>query len=278
MEVCQHMCDSFLQQVDKDQKNLKTRELLKVRYDPDRIPQHYYKQISEAQQLLAALKDPVTETEIMRNAFATFEQQIDLKEACRDWTRGKGTTWEQTNATIAQTMEDETNQRAAQEILVLQTKKIQELEKQLKEVANSMTNNNIPGRIPALIDTSDSSKSNGGGGSTTSTVTKDEMMQMFAQFTQNFKPGECTVIDPKETKVGKKKSKFGTHYIQNDLPNGGRSKRRYPDSTSYYPSCGYDIKPTHTPTTCTNRKACHNEAATLANKMGGVTTNCHFVT
>ena len=180
------------------------------------------------------------------------------------------------NTTMAQTMEDETNQRAAQEILVLQTKKIQELEEQLKEVANSVMN--IPRRIPASIDTSNSSKSNGGGGSTTSTVTKDEMMQMFAQFTQNLKPGECTVIDPKETKVGKKKNEFGTNYIQNNLPNGERSKRRYPDSTNYCPSCGYDIKPTHTPFNCTNQKSFHNEAATIDNKMGGVTTNCHFAT
>ena len=52
---------------------------------------------------------------------------------------------------------------------------------------------------------------------------------------------------------------FGTEYIRNDLGNGERSKRRYPDSTNYCPSCGYDIKPTHTPGTCTNRKACHNE-------------------
>ena len=202
-----------------------------------------------------------------------FSKEIQLNRTDPAIMRQK----ELANATMAQTMEDETNQRAAQEILVLQTKKIQDLEEKLNlQIANSVTNNNIPGRIPALIDTSDSSKSNGGGGSTTSTVTKDEMMQMFAQFTQNFKPGECTVIDPKETKVGKKKNKFGTNYIQNDLPNGEQSKQRYPDSTNYCPSCGYDIKPTHTPFNCTNRKSFHNEAATIDNKMGGVTTNCHF--
>ena len=38
MEVFQHMCDSFLQIVDKDREILKARELLKVQYDPDRIP------------------------------------------------------------------------------------------------------------------------------------------------------------------------------------------------------------------------------------------------
>ena len=75
------MCDNFLQQVDKDREILKTRELLKAQYDPDRIVQHYYKNISDTRQLLTALKETVTDAEIMRNEFATFEQQIDLKEA-----------------------------------------------------------------------------------------------------------------------------------------------------------------------------------------------------
>ena len=245
----------------------------------------------------------MTDDEVIRNAYATFEKNIDLKDACRDWNRGRagGTTWtdmkkhfskeiqlnrtdptimkrkELANAAMAQTMEEETNQKAQLEITILQTQKIQELEEKLnQQLANSATSS-IPGRIPATIDTSDSSKSNGGG-SIASTVTKAEMMQMFAQMTQNFKQGECTIIPPTtDTKVGKKK-RFGTNYIRNDLPNGERSKRRYPESTAYCPSCGYDIKPTHTPSNCTNRKACHNEAATLANKLGGVTTNCHFAT
>ena len=181
------------------------------------------------------------------------------------------------NAALAQTKEDETTQQQALEIAVLQTQKIEALEAKLEQqLANIATNNgnSIPRRIPATIDTSNSRS---GGGSTTSTVTKEEMMQMFTQFTKNFQQGQCTEINPTGTKgKEKKKSKFGTNYIPNDLINGQRSKRRYPDSTSYCPSCGYDIKPTHTPVTCTNRKTDHNEAATITNKMGGVTTNCHF--
>ena len=45
MEVFQYMCDNFLQQVDKDREILKTRELLRAQYDPDRSVQHYYKNI-----------------------------------------------------------------------------------------------------------------------------------------------------------------------------------------------------------------------------------------
>ena len=150
------------------------------------------------------------------------------------------------NAVLAQTKEDETNQREALEIAVLQTQKIQALEAKIEQqLANIVTNNSVPGRIPASIDTS--SSGSGGGGSTTSTVTKEGMMQVFSQFTQNFKQGKCTVIPPTGTKVkDKKKNQFGTDYIQNDLGGGNRSKRQYPKSTSYCPSCGYDIKPTHT--------------------------------
>ena len=107
------------------------------------------------------------------------------------------------------------------------------------------------------------------------------MMQMFTQVTKNFQQGQYTKINPTGTAVTgkeKEKSKFGTNYIPNNLKNGQRSKHRYPDSTSYCPSCGYDIKPMHTLVTCTNRKSFHNEAATIDNKMGGVSTNCHFIT
>ena len=271
-------------------------------YDPDRIVQHYYKAINEARQLLTGLRETVMNAEVIRNAYATFEKNIDLKDACRGWNRGTQTSWtdmrkhfskeiqmnktdpaimkraELANAVLAQTKEDETNQREALEIAILQTQKIQALEAKIEQQLANIATNSVPGRIPASIDTS-SSASGAGGGSTTSTVTKEEMMQMFSQFTQNLQQEECTVIPPTGTKVKeKKKNKFGTDYIRNDLGRGNRLKRRYPDSISYCPSCGYDIKPTHTPTSCTNRKECHNEAATLANKMGGVTTNCHFAT
>ena len=63
-----------------------------MEYDPDRIVQHYYKNISESRLLLTALKDTVSDAEVMRNAYATFEKHIDLKEACRDWNRDNGTT------------------------------------------------------------------------------------------------------------------------------------------------------------------------------------------
>ena len=78
------------------------------------------------------------------------------------------------NAVLAQTKEDETNQRQALEIAVLQTQKIQELEARIEQqqLANSATNE-VPGRIPASINTGSSGS---GGGSTTSTVTKDKMM------------------------------------------------------------------------------------------------------
>ena len=302
-DLFQHMWTNFILQKDKNREILHAKELLKVEYNPDRIVQHYYKAINEARQLLTGLRETVTDAEVIRNAYATFEKNIDLRDACREWNRGTQTSWadmrqhfsaeiqmnrtdpsimrrkEIANAAVAQTSENETNQREALEIAVLQTQKIQaleaKLEQQLANIATNNNNNSIPGRIPASIDT-DTSGNGGGGGSVTSTVTKEEMMQMFSQFTKNFQPGTGTDSTTKTKE--RKKGKFGTNFIPNDLGNGQRSKRRYPNSTNYCPSCGYDIKPTHTPTSCTNRKDFHNEAATLTNKMGGVSTNCHFIT
>ena len=158
------------------------------------------------------------------------------------------------NTVLAQSEEKEITKRQTLEIAVLQTQTIAALEANLnKQLANIATNNGniIPGRISTTINTSTSGSSTSGG----STVTKEEMMQMFTQSTKIFQQGQCTEITPTGTKVsGKKKSKFGTNYIPNDLGGGQRSKQQYPESTSYCPSCGYDIKPTHTSVTCTNRK------------------------
>ena len=64
------------------------------------------------------------------------------------------------NAAMTKTMEDDTDRQAQIEMAVLQTKKIQELEERLnQQMANSATNTNIPGRIPASIDSSDSRRS-----------------------------------------------------------------------------------------------------------------------
>ena len=114
-------------------------------------------QISEARLLLTALRETVTDAEVMRNVYATFKKHIDLKEACREWKRGTGTTWEEiqkhfskeiqmnktdlaimrrkelANAALVQTKEDETTQQQALEIVVLQTQQIQALEAKLDQ-------------------------------------------------------------------------------------------------------------------------------------------------
>ena len=160
--------------VDKDQEILKAKELLKVDYDPDRTVQHYYKAINEARLLLTALRETVTDEEVIRNAYATFEKHIDLKEACQDWNQGTQTSWEDmrkhfskeiqmnktdpaimkrtelANAVLAQSEEEQIVKRQAIEIAVLQTQKIQALEAKLNEqLANIATNsgNSIPGWI-----------------------------------------------------------------------------------------------------------------------------------
>ena len=98
---------------------------------------------------------------------------------------------------------------------------------------------------------------------------------MFAQFMKNFKPEHT---NENNRQAPKKEHKFGAKFIPNDLGNGQRSKRRYPESTSYCPSHGYDIKLDHRAVTCSNRKEFHKEEATITHRMGGVPTNCHFHT
>ena len=81
IDVYQYMWITFLLKADKDREILKAKRLLKVDYNPDRIAQHYYKDNDEARQLLTPLRETVTDKEVIRNACATFEKHIDLKEA-----------------------------------------------------------------------------------------------------------------------------------------------------------------------------------------------------
>ena len=87
------MWDNFLLKVDKNQEILKTKKLLKVEYDPDRIIQHYYKQIHTTRRLLTVLKEIVTDKDVKRNAYAMFTIHINLKKMCQDWYRSTLTTW-----------------------------------------------------------------------------------------------------------------------------------------------------------------------------------------
>ena len=89
------MWDNFLLKVDKDQEILKTKELLKVEYNPDWIVQNYYEQISEARLLLMALGETIAEGDVKQNAYATFEKHTNLKEACCDWDRSTTTNWDE---------------------------------------------------------------------------------------------------------------------------------------------------------------------------------------
>ena len=82
MVIYTHIKINFLLPRDIPREITKTRADLKVAYDPDKIIQVYYKSLQNSKLTLAALGDPVTNVEIMRCAFKSFEVQLDLKEAC----------------------------------------------------------------------------------------------------------------------------------------------------------------------------------------------------
>ena len=87
IEIYNHIKDNFLLPRDISQEITKTKTDLKVAYDPDDIVQVYYNKLQNSKLTLAALADPITDVELIRCAFETFEVQADLKEACLDWDR-----------------------------------------------------------------------------------------------------------------------------------------------------------------------------------------------
>ena len=119
--------------------------------------------------------------------------------------------------------------------------------------------------MPALINTGDSA------------LTKETMEAMFktrtaAQATAT--PAPTPARAPHLSGKDKKRGKFEDNYIENNMPNGERSKRKYANSTCYCSYNGYDIDPGYHSGNCTNRLENYNEIAIIDNMLGGVTTNC----
>lgn len=293
IEIYDHIKANFLLPRDVSREITKTRKDLRVGYNPDEIPQIYYKKLQTAMLTLAALGDPVMDGDIMRYAFESFEVQSDLKEACRDWDRRPAlplATWdlmkkhfsveiqrnrtdpstlhrqEQANAVLERVNAAQEEQQLQQTVLLAQTDKIQELETRLATVQYDQANGassvgSAPGRIPASISTNDTA------------LTKESMEAMFKAWTAAQAPANPTPT-PRTGGGNKQKTKFGTNYIPNDKGDGERTRRRYPDSTSYCSTHGYDIKPNHHSGNCTDRGDKHNELATIDNMLGGCIKNC----
>ena len=135
--------------------------------------------------------------------------------------------------------------------MVAQTQKIQALENQLDTVQYDQQANgarsivpSVLGRVPATINTG-----------VTAPV-----------------PARAPVLSGKKNN----KKKFGANYIENDIPNGERSKWQYPNSPRNCSSHGYDIEPGHHSGNCNNWLDDHNELANITNMLGAVTTNCFY--
>ena len=130
---------------------------LKVVYNPNDIVQVYYKKIQTSKLTLAALVDPVTNVEMMRHAFGTFEvhMQVYLKEACRNlerqmvaptWARmmthfSIEIQWNQTNLSKMKrqgkanaVLQQVEQQHLQTECMVAQTESVQRLQEQLVAV------------------------------------------------------------------------------------------------------------------------------------------------
>ena len=87
MAIYSHIKTNFLLPRDISREIIEIKADLKVAYDPDKILQVYYKNKQNSKNTLAALGNPVTDMELMRCAFETFEVHSDLKEAFCDWDR-----------------------------------------------------------------------------------------------------------------------------------------------------------------------------------------------
>ena len=105
------------------------------------------------------------------------------------------------------------------------------------------------------------------------------MMQMLMQTMQTYLTNNINKKGPGGARNGPRDiSNIPLHKRTNDLGDGKRSFKRYPNTHGYCWSCGYDVSPNHK---CgpRSRKVGHTpdkDAATVTNQMDGSMRNMHL--
>ena len=218
-------------------------------YNPDESIQTFWANFKIAKEELEELGKPPKDEDMIRNAMRAIRKHEDFKYHVTQWrsdTASKTPTWNEfkthftaARETIDDGPEDSGKTKMANQVANM-SEEIEKTNQQNQTIASALTE--------ALK---------------TVTLLQQKVETLEGQKTTTTGPTDDSKPNPWKR----------TRYREstNDLPNGERSKRRYPGSDTYCWSCGYDVAPRHHP--CQHRKPGHREDATRDDIKGGSTRN-----
>lgn len=279
-EIIKHLRDTFCDDEQKEGEILEQELKLQVAYDPDDLPQVYFKKLQETRTILVWLGETVPDKKLIRQAISEFNKHADLHQALDEWKRKDPVdkTWDNlkthiTKAVVTFTKRSSTlksigivsqvqeqitsnkeNTEVVAQVQLEQARTIAELREEIKKLKEQRANavQGAQTRLPLQEI------------SPIQTLSQEALQGALGALLQMHQGGICKPV-PKSG---------GKRPPRNDLPNGERSVRRYPGSKAYCWSCGYDLSEDHTSATCKWKKPGHKDNATFENKMGGSTRNC----
>jgi hypothetical protein len=286
-QIIQHLQDTFCDSEEAEEEILKQYKLMNTKYDPSDLIQVYYKALQDARTILVALSKTVADKVLIRQGIDQFNQHMDLNEAVDEWkkTPAIDKTWKlfKTHFSKAVTKNQKRSGTLKEIGIANQVKEQLETNRDNTEtvaqfqVEQAQTIDALQARLALLEAQKGQAYGAQGPPAVITPPSAPDDMSQITTILQAVMAAQAKPPADNGGTDGRKTARKGTRQWNtndNDLPNGQRSKRRHPDSTTYCFSCGFDLPPKHTSKTCKWKKDGHKDKATISNKMGGSERNC----
>ena len=292
-EAWQYLWDTLTTRDQKETAIIEAQALLRTKYDPDKPITATFKILQNAKHLLQRMKPPLTDKDLIRNFVYSLGKHGDYSRGIREWNKKckensnkdppVTNTWKKCKIHFTKyrvELENDPSTKKALNIANTVTEQVQQNAADTKVAAQAALENDqtialLKAEIAALKVGKENNKN--AANQVTTTDPQVEMMKILMQ-TMN----TCITNNKNGTGGGRKGGKNGRdvsniplHKRPNDLGDGKRSFKRYPDTHGYCWSCGYDVHLKHK---CgpRSRKLGHKNKATVTNLMGGSERNMHL--
>ena len=256
----------------KDKEIIASEKMIQSEYNPDESINTFFRKYQDGEFVLIKLGVSPGEARLIRNALHALSQHADLSRAVRKW-RDEVEKNASANPVVRTTW-DMFKTFFVKELNLLRndpsTKAKLNMANLVREEIKT-ANENTEVTAKALLDLNKKveeleSKKN------------DSQTEMMQQLLATMK--QCIQAPKTDDQSGGGRGRGrgrgqnkNKNWKPNDLPNGERTFRRYPDTNGYCWSCGFDVSPNHK---CPVKKPGHKDEATVENRMEGSERNLHL--
>jgi hypothetical protein len=111
IELFGHLMDQYVQPEDVADQITALHKILEQSYDPNEVPQVYYKSVQDAKNSLESLNEIIDESTLIRHGLNQFKEHIDLKADIKVWKKLTRTekTWKQFKSLFTKAINENKN-------------------------------------------------------------------------------------------------------------------------------------------------------------------------